>query len=197
MNEFNAKTLITETVTKSFKSRLKESGFKKSGLNWLKETNDINTVINIQFGRNHMKHDSSFTVNLSFYHELFHMNRGLPMPKNKISEIDCDIRIRIGQLMGMNDYWWSIAHNKDNQKVIDGFQYNIDKHLFPNLNMIKNLEDMYQYYVDHDQFFDAAVSAQLLKLDTTRELLLKSLETSNVHFQRTIKMYAKKHKIDV
>ena len=85
LKQFEAKPLITEIVNHSLKKRLKEAGFKKSGLNWVKEAGEISTVINVQLGRFNMKYESKFTVNLGFYHEQFHKNRGLPMPTKKIS----------------------------------------------------------------------------------------------------------------
>ncbi len=195
--DFISKDIIKDLIKETLFPPLNQRRFKKNAFTWHMNEDEIIKVVNIQFSKFNSANDSSFTINLGVFHPEFHAVRGsLPSSKN-IKEYDCDVRIRIGKLMGKTDHWWDIAWNKDNEKVKSGFKYNVDKHVIPWVDTRWNLEKIYNHYVENKRDFDAAVAAYLLKNDNLNDHLLKALNEVNVGFKSTMKRWMTKHNISV
>ena len=103
------KTLVKEVVFPIFQ----EYGFKKNGNNFYRDINGIGQAINVQQSHWNTKDDKSFVFNFDLidkeiYAEIHKKN--LPkFPK----EYDCEIRLRLGNLMNKGDYWYNLSPQID------------------------------------------------------------------------------------
>ena len=193
---FNAKDCIKDIIATSATPQLKTLGYRKSAFTWRKSVGDIVRLVNVQLSRYNRLHESQFTVNLGVYHARFHEARNGRLPKGNLSEHHCDLRVRIGSLMGRNDYWWVIAHNKDNEKVRDGFAYNFAEHAIPWIEQFNDLNDIYQYLFSKRQYFNAAVAAYVLEMDNVEELISKAISHApHDNFARYVQVWARDHGI--
>lgn len=102
--DFVANDVVNSIVAETISPELKSRGYCKTAFTWQKAVDDVIKVVNVQLSRSNQSHESTFTINLGIYHEPFHKERGLPMPTKGIKEYDCDVRTRIGELMGKADY---------------------------------------------------------------------------------------------
>jgi hypothetical protein len=195
--EFIAKEEIKSIVASTMSPDLKASGYRKSAFTWHKLVGDVIKIVNVQLSRYNQLHESQFTINLGIYHEQFHKERGLPIPEKNIKEYDCDVRVRIGHLMGKTDHWWVVAYNKDNEKVKDGVRYNFVKHALPWIEGFGGLANMYDWFAENKRHFDAAIAARLLGRDNVAELVRDALATANSSFAPFVRRWAKQHGIDV
>ena len=193
--EFIAKNEIKSIVDYTLTAQLKQRGFKKRAYTWQKDVGEISQIVNVQLGQYNQIHESTFTLNIGTYHERFHLERGLVPVSTTIKEYDCDVRTRIGQLMDGRDHWWTVAYNKDNIKVRDGFRYNVDKCLWLWLEQHCSLKDFHQFFVTNNRFFDAAVAAFLLGHNNTHTLIESAIESANSSFRKTIERWAHKRGI--
>jgi len=191
---FVAKNILTETIKQSVAPELKRRGYRKRGLTWVWASDSVSKVFNVQGSQFNSASDSSFTVNLGVHHPEFHMERYGFLSPGALSEPDCDIRVRIGALMGRTDYWWQIAWNKDNGKVMAGFIHNINEYAYSWLDALSSLSDMYRYFTQHGMHFDTAVASRLLSVDPS-EHVSRALEEANVHFAKRIRHWMRKHDI--
>ena len=190
--EFVAKDEIKAIVDHALTLQLKQRGFKKRAFTWHKGIGDISQVVNVQLGRFNDRHESNFTLNVGCYHEQFHIERGLVPVTSTLKEYDCDVRVRIGELMGDRDNWWTVAYNKNNEKVRDGFKYNVDQHVWGWLDDHREFTDFYDFFIANNRFFDAAVAAYILGMDNIDNLLDSALKTANRHFRPTVERWARK-----
>ena len=106
--------------------------------------------------------------------------------KVKISH--CPMVIDIGELMGRKSYCWSIEHNKDNHKVVDGLVYNFEHHVYPWIDRAKTLTDMHQHFIQYQMWFLAARAAVFLGLS-----LDNIMESANRNDQQLIQHWLAKH----
>ena len=194
--EFVAKDVIKSIVASTMTPELKAHDYRKSAFTWRKSVGDVVKVVNVQLSQFNQLHESQFTINLGIYHEQFHKERGLPQPRRDIKEYDCDVRTRIGRLIGNTDYWWVVAFNKDNDKVRDGVQYNFLNHALPWIEGFGGLSDMYEWFAENRRYFDAAVAARLLGRDNVATLVGNALANANASFSPTVRRWAKQHGID-
>jgi hypothetical protein len=112
------------------------------------------------------------------------------------NQYHCDLRVRIGSLMGENDYWWVVAHNKDNEKVRQEFANNFTEHAVPWIERFKDLNDIYHYFLKKRQYFDAAVAAFVLEMDNVESLIQKAISHApHDNFGRFVQAWARDHGI--
>ena len=195
--EFIAKDVIKAIIAETITPDLKAAGYRKQAFTWRKQVEDVVKIVNVQLSRWNQSHESAFTINLGIYHELFHAERGMSPIGKSVNEPDCDVRERIGRLMGKVDYWWTVAHNKDNHKVKEGVRYNFVNHALPWIEGFGSLPEMYDWFIQNGDWFGAAVAALLLKRDNVEELTRKTLATANSHFASNVRRWANKHGLDV
>lgn len=194
--EFVAKEEIKSIVAATMSPELKTHGYRKSAFTWHKSVGDVIKVVNVQLSQSNQSHELQFTINLGIYHEQFHKERGMPMPQKNIKEYNCDVRLRIGELMGKTDYWWIVAFNKDNGKVRDGVRYNFVNHALPWINGFGGLANMYDWFAENKRYFDAAIAARLLGRDNVAELVHSALAAANSSFAPFVRRWAKQHEVD-
>lgn len=176
---------------------LKERGYRRSGNNWRKKEECITKILNVQLSQFNSADEAKFTINLGAYHEAFHVSRGTVKPANDVKEYDCDIRLRIGRLMGAGDHWWIVAWNKDNAKVRAGVRYNIENVALPWLDAIVGLPSFLQFFQERSMHFDAAVAAHLLGRPEVPNLLSAAVASANPYFRRTVEDWAKTHEYTI
>ncbi len=113
-------TIVKEVITPIFR----KFGFRKSGNNFYREINSIGQVFNVQQSQWNTKDNKSFTFNLGLINTTTYFKiykRETPkFPK----EYDCEISIRLGQLMKTNDKWYNL--NKDTNFAMLKEQINTD-----------------------------------------------------------------------
>ena len=194
---FVANDVIKSIVASTMTPDLKQLGYRKNAFTWQKTVDDVVKVVNVQLSRYNQSHESQFTINLGIYHGRFHQERGMPMPEKGVREYNCDVRVRIGELMGKTDYWWVVAYNKENDKVRDGVRHNVTHHALPWIEGFAGLPRMYDWSAENNRHFDAAIAAHLLGKDNVVELLGNALADANPAFAPRIRRWAKQHGMDV
>lgn len=164
------KELLNELQSTVHRQLLKKMGFKKSGRTFNRISNDgLIEVINFQSGRYEFGQEipglrenlyGSFTINIGIcIPENF--KHTFDKEKKFYHEYDCDLRARIGSLMGNGeDIWWELKPHylEDQSKRI--IQLVNDKALgfFEKLN---SREKIYKNWEDTAQLFNLSISAKL------------------------------------
>jgi hypothetical protein len=152
------KGLMKETLT----PHLKNLGFEKYIFSWHRFDEDTIKVIDVQLFKHNTSEYASFTLNLGIYHDKIHeFTDSIPF-LGVIKHYDCDVQIRVGKLFGLDDYWWKVFLNKDNQSVNKHFTDTLDKYVYPWIDEKWDLYRMFDYFVSHEQHFLAAAAAYLL-----------------------------------
>ncbi|WP_170979462.1 DUF4304 domain-containing protein [Roseomonas sp. HF4] len=93
--------------------QLKADGYARKGRTWRRRGGDGILVVNIQASQFNAGEDGRFTMNLGV---------SLPAPHRLLKERDppaapteyqCDLRARIGELIGDGDHWWRVDASTD------------------------------------------------------------------------------------
>ena len=189
-----AKDILTSFVKEEIAPAMKKNGYRKKAFTWTKTGEEVTKVINIQGSSGNLAHDSKYTVNIGIYHPQFHEERVGRVARDTITEADCDLRIRIGHLMGVGDSWWQIKSSEDDYTTLRNLQANLECHAYPLLERVNGLQDMLDEFIGLENWFDAAVAAQLLGLEPNRFVEL-ALESAHENFRSLIRRWATRHGI--
>ncbi len=195
-SSFVARDILNAAVNERIAPKLKELGYKKKSLTWTVATAALTKLVTIRGSRYNSTSDSSFTVDLGLYQEELHLDRCGVISKGAVSLSDCDVTVNIGELMGRNGHSWTIAHNWDNEKALDGMVYNFDRHVYSWLETHNTLNDIQDYYSEREMWFDAAKAAHLLGLDPSAHIEA-ALTDAHHGFASTIRRWARKHGLEV
>ncbi len=103
----------------------KELEFKKNGNVFNKKTDELTQVVNIQKSRWNHQDNVSFTFNIGFFVAKIYTENGNNEVPKFIREYDCQIRIRLGQVVKGNDYWYELNNNIKKESL----QMEIHSHL--------------------------------------------------------------------
>ncbi len=163
---FVANDVIKSIVASTMTPDLKQLGYRKNAFTWQKTVDDVVKVVNVQLSRYNQSHESQFTINLGIYHGRFHQERGMPMPEKGVREYNCDVRVRIGELMGKTDYWWVVAYNKENDKVRDGVRHNVTHHALPWIEGFAGLPRMYDWSAEKQPSLRCLLSLRICSART-------------------------------
>jgi hypothetical protein len=191
--EFVARDEIKAIVKYALVPPMKERGYKKNAYTWHKQDAEVVKVLNVQLSQWNTSDEAQFTVNLGVYHAEFHALRGSAPPSKNLKEYECDVRLRIGDLMTGCDHWWCVASNKDNEEVAREFKDSIETRALPWLDGFGGLEDMLRFFVEKSMNFDAAVAAHLLSDARVESFLRAATQKTNEHFKGRVETWAREH----
>lgn len=104
--------LIDDVIRSGLALPLKSRGFRKLRRTFVKPMSDLTHVLNVQAHPWNRGEDGSFTVNLGvFLPPVYEFYRG-PVPR--LPRIyDCEIRVRVSELIYGRELWWPIGGNTD------------------------------------------------------------------------------------
>jgi hypothetical protein len=116
----NAAAAILEGVVKrALVPDLKQRGFRRSGSTFRRSLTDCIQVVNVQAGRRSL--EGKFTLNVGVFFPAAHAEvrdllRWDPGPGGP-SEPECTVRRRVGELLGVEDHWWSLSPGQPDRVV--------------------------------------------------------------------------------
>gem|GEM_PF-5607746 len=189
-----AKDILTRFVREEIAPAMKKNGYRKKAFTWTKTGEEVTKVINIQGSSGNLAHDSRYTVDIGIHHPQFHEEKVGRAARDTITEADCDLRLRIGRLMGVGDYWWQIKSSEDNHANLQNLQASLEDHAYPLLERVNCLQDMLDEFIALENWFNAAVAAQLLGLEPNRFIEL-ALDSAHENFRNLIRRWATRHGI--
>jgi hypothetical protein len=99
---------------------MKQHGFAKSGRTWRRRGDGHVQVVNVQASGWNSCERGSFTVNLGVYFPAVADIVGEPPARSAPSDMDCQLRQRIGGLMPAgSDHWWEVRPGSSLLEVAD------------------------------------------------------------------------------
>jgi hypothetical protein len=97
--------------------RLKADGLARKGRTWRRRAGDGILVVNIQGSQFNAGEDGRFTMNLGVSLPALHRLMTGREPPVAPTEYQCDVRARIGELIGEGDHWWRLDASTDDSAV--------------------------------------------------------------------------------
>jgi len=181
MRDFTSefKELIKDTLTKS----LKEIGFKKQNLNFLRLTDNFIQTCNVQRSRFNHNELTSFTINFGFFlpivYSVMKNTKDLPnFPKTD----DCYIDGRTGHLIYGKDYWYELNEDKTKESLTKQLKSDIENYLVPMfqelhtkdslLNLVRTNYNERKYYILANIDAVAILELELGNFEIGKEILI-------------------------
>lgn len=183
--------IIKAMVASLHQNRLKALGFRKSGTTWVRPL-AWPQVINIQLSRWNSASEASFTVNLGVSVEALHVaSEGLPL-QGSLKEHDCDIRVRIGQLMpGGEDKWWKVTPSSDPDQLVEDVFAPIGQVGLPWLERLTDYSALAAEFTKEKWPFMAALAYHFAgDLTEAATKMNEAFAGSNDHFRPKLKRVA-------
>ena len=136
------KDLIKNTLAKS----LKEIGFKKSNLNFMRSTDNFVQTCNVQKSLYNSIDSIKFTINYGFFvpvvHSVIKKTTDLPIfPKT----YDCCIADRMGFGIYGRDYWYEINENITLELLTKQFKNDIENYLISMFQKIQTMSSLLKF----------------------------------------------------
>jgi hypothetical protein len=115
-----AAALLEDVVKRAVLPDLKQRGFRRSGSTFRRSLTGCVHVVNVQAGRRFL--EGKFTLNVGVFFPAAHdqvreLLRWDPGPGGP-SEHECTVRRRIGELLNVEDHWWTLSPG-DCDRVVD------------------------------------------------------------------------------
>jgi Domain of unknown function (DUF4304) len=129
-------------------ARLGNYGFQKRKLLWNKDADSVVYVIDLQISKwSDCADDEAirFTMNLGVcIKELYEMVWQEPRGEF-VLETDCFPRIRIAELLGVNDKWWHLSSSSDAEIVLDEIGILLEGYVVPFYMKMNSLESILHF----------------------------------------------------
>jgi hypothetical protein len=104
---------IDAVIAMALAPRLKADGYARKGRTWRRRSGDGMLVVNIQGSRFNADEDGRFTMNLGVSLPALHRLLAQRDPPAAPTEYQCDLRARIGEVIGQGDHWWRLDGTTD------------------------------------------------------------------------------------
>lgn len=199
MPELPVRTIIQSIAKTMDAELLKNAGYQKSGLTWLCGA-PWTRVINLQVGKWNTPDEGTFTINLGlFIPELHAATESTPVT-GSIKEYDCDVRLRIGELMPVGmDYWWKVTSATDSALIASEVCQALLRHGMPWLDQTgKSLSDVAHDLKRQASHSKAAVAFALAgDLPSASNAMSVALGNCNPLFIPKLRRLAEKHGISI
>jgi len=193
---FVAQDAIKLIIADAISPQMKAAKYRKSAFSWRKDAGEVTRVLNVQLSSGNSHTEGKFTINLGVYQEDFHRELHGREAGPNIKEYDCDLRLRIGHLMGVTDQWWMVSPDTNLAALADEVSRLIGTQALPYLERMSNLYDLLGAFEARHSYFDAAVAAHLLGESGVADRLQRAREQGHANFQRFIDAWAQKHAIE-
>lgn len=141
-------------------------------------------VINVQLSKWNSSDDAQFTVNLGISIEPLHAaTESLPI-KGALKEYDCDLRVRIGQLLPTEqDLWWKVRLDSDSESLADDVFTRIEQHVLPWFERLSCFEAVGREFLSQQIPFKAAIAYRLAgDADSAASAMAQAFEQANPEF---------------
>ncbi|MBE9030611.1 DUF4304 domain-containing protein [filamentous cyanobacterium LEGE 11480] len=193
---FDPKQILQEIIATSVKPQLKALGYRKSALTWRKSVGELTHVVNVQLSRHNSPNSSRFTLNLGAYHPSIYTALHQVALQGKVLEYHCNPRVRLGTLIDGHDRWWPLTIDPSAPNLDQELDQQFRQFAVPWLEQFITLEAIYQYFEREQQYFHAAVAANILGFDNVAVLMTKALNHSpHANFTRFMRRWATAHEI--
>ncbi len=125
---------IDEVIRGCLARLLKTEGFRKSGRTFHRPAGPAVEVVNVQASQFNLGDVGKFTLNLGLYFRGIDDLLGDP-PLEHPKEYECQLRARIGALMGSGDHWWTLGATTSPSDVAPAVEQAYREHGRPWLDM--------------------------------------------------------------
>lgn len=144
MEEVNLKKQFDDILKVTIAPTLKQMGFKKKGLHFCKEVNDIFQCFNIQINKwNSYNEKFSFTFNIGFYCEKINNVLREKEESNLFPQVnDCFIQLRIRDLTQKIEHWYELSNNISFEVITSEVTNDIELFLLPHFEKYNSLEKL-------------------------------------------------------
>lgn len=139
---------------------LEPLGFVRKGVLWNRKTNAIVEVIDLQVS----KAGDAVTVNAGIFRSDVYEEIWKKKPQGLVEEPFCLVRVRVGELIGNHDLWWSLDDDQTPQEITNALR----EHVLPFLSRFDAPEAI-------ESFLEAAVGKQRDPLTRINLAVLKHL----------------------
>ena len=153
-------SIVKEIVAPIFK----ELGFKKKGYNFYRGYGEVGQAFNIQNSRWNSKEDKSFVFNIGLIDKVVYkqVNNIAPPPFPK--EVDCDIRLRLGNLTDKADGWYNLNSTTELDKLKEQIRHDLKLYVVPFFEDFKEPEKWTRIFKWKHKVLVHPLSEFLLKL---------------------------------
>ncbi|XDD45242.1 DUF4304 domain-containing protein [Leptospira sp. WS39.C2] len=182
-------SILEKIIREEIGPNLKNLGFKKKGLNWNKNLQSHVLCLNIQSSMYNTSDQSKFTINFGVFNseafEIFYNKNPPDFPK----EIDCFIRIRIGDLLSSyEDFWYTIDNNTEYENLRDSIENHFEHFIIPFLEKLAKIDDLLNYLLTTKHITDFPVTGIIYfaiflikhgKIEFGSEIFKKAITSTN------------------
>lgn len=162
-------------VAQALHTVLKPLGFRKSRARWNRASGPFIDVIDIQKAQI----TDNFTVNCGVFDPRAYTLVWDKRPAKFISEVDCAVRARIGDLIDGHDLWWALENGTVRQAVVDDVVSKVVDYVLPFLDRMHSLEAMIMFlagrHVDRYALCPEALYLAILNWQSGKEDDAKAL----------------------
>ena len=181
------KDLTKEILAKS----LKEIGFKKQNLNFMRPADNFVQTCNVQRSRYNHIDSTRFTLNFGFFVPIVHsvMKNTIDLPIFP-KTYDCYIDGRTGHLIYGKDYWYELNEKIALETLSKQFKKDIGNHLVPMfqelqtmdslLNLVRTKYDERKYYIGANIDAVAILEFEFGDFERGKEILISEYKNAHV-----------------
>lgn len=138
---------------------MKNNNFKRQSRNWLKKSNEIYYIFNIQSSIYNDHKEIKFTFNTGlFLPKLYPIIENEDAP-NFPKEYDCFNRRRIGELINKNDIWYKLTSKTNESNLISEMLKHINTYIFPHFSSISSIDDIISLFYKKNYFFKSPIDS--------------------------------------
>lgn len=177
---------------------LKPLGFRKSGETWCRNA-EWPQVINIQNSSSNTQDFAKITINLGVsVPQLRTAMGGTPIESN-LKEYDCEVRVRIGQLLpDGGDHWWSITSADESQTLAASLSEVLKTYGLPFLESMSTLPAIADEFVRRENHTSAAIACLLVgRRDDAETHMAAAVRSTNKMALPRLKRLAARHSLSL
>jgi len=189
---------ITAAVTLGLTPDLRVDGYKKSGTRFHSVGQESIRVLSVQSSRWNTRTEGRLTINLGVHFAALHqLAEAIPF-KGLPKEYDCEVRIRIGELMpARQDYWWTVGTDTKADVLAGELRDAWKKYARLWLEHNSHLSNAAAELENRGQYFMAAAAQLLLGRRENAEELTRLALRDYPHAASRTRDWAQKHDLSI
>lgn len=153
--------MTRKAVIEQANDLLEPLGFVRKGMLWNRKANTIVEVVDLQVS----KAGNAVTVNAGIFRSDVYEKIWKKAPQGLVEEPFCLVRVRVGELVGNHDLWWSLGGDQTPQEIRNALR----EHVLPFLSRFDAPGAI-------ESFLEAAASKQRDPLIRINLAVLKHLD---------------------
>jgi hypothetical protein len=134
-------TKFDELVKLAFQDVLKPMGFKKKNNSFYRLLPELGHVVNLQKSMGSLGDHIRFTINTGVFLPEFwqdqHNYFNKPIPTFP-SEMDCTLRMRIGELKGQQDVWFDVTEKTNLDTMVTDMKANLEMYILRHFQKLES-----------------------------------------------------------